>query len=174
MIIALHPIACHHRKETNALLTATSCWAAVGSNEVSLHLPFFQTKQPQALLSLLVTRVVQPLHQPHFSSLCTPELLSTPARGDPSAYNYHQCRLSEAEAPRSTEFPISKQNAPSLCWQGSSLSSASQRLTLWPGVTTRTELSASPSCCAGTSAFTVLINELLPKSLITKRGKLGL
>lgn len=105
MIIASHPIVCHQRKETDTLLIATSCWVAVESDEVSIQLPFLQTKQPQALLSLLITHVGQPLHQPCSSSLCTAELLSTSTRVGPSAYNHHQCHLSEAKAPRSTEFP---------------------------------------------------------------------
>lgn len=105
MIIASHPIACHQRKETDTLLIATSCWVAVETDEVSIQLPFLQTKQPQALLSLLITHVGQPLHQPCSSSLFTAELISTPASGGPSAYNHHQCHMSEVKAPRSTEFP---------------------------------------------------------------------
>lgn len=70
--ISLGSIACHLRKETNALLTATSFPVAVETIEVSPQLPLLQPQFPQLLL---ISLVFLSLHQLLCSSLPTLEQL---------------------------------------------------------------------------------------------------
>lgn len=59
-VVALNPVTCHHRKEINTLLAATSFQVVVKIDEVTPQPPFLQTKQPQFPQPLLMSYFLFP------------------------------------------------------------------------------------------------------------------
>ncbi|KAK4827926.1 hypothetical protein QYF61_022374 [Mycteria americana] len=69
--ISSFPITCYLGEETDPHLATTSFQAAVESDEVSPQPPFLQAKQPQFPQPLLISLVLQTLHQLRCLSLDT-------------------------------------------------------------------------------------------------------
>ncbi|KAK4824318.1 LOW QUALITY PROTEIN: hypothetical protein QYF61_013593 [Mycteria americana] len=69
--ISSHPITCYLGEETDPHLSTTSFQAVVESNKVSPQPPFLQAKQPQFPQPLLISLVLQTLHQLRCPSLDT-------------------------------------------------------------------------------------------------------
>ncbi|KAK4825740.1 hypothetical protein QYF61_002179 [Mycteria americana] len=67
--ISSRPITCYLGEETDPHLSTTSFQAVVESDKVSPQPPFLQTKQPQFPQPILISLVLQTLHQ-----LCCPSL----------------------------------------------------------------------------------------------------
>ncbi|KAK4831109.1 hypothetical protein QYF61_015412 [Mycteria americana] len=95
------PITCHLGEETDPHLSTTSFQVAVESEKVSPQPPFLQAKQPQFPQPLLISLVLQTLHQ-----LCCPSLdtlqhlnVSLVAGGPKLNTRFevrpHQCRVQE-------------------------------------------------------------------------------
>jgi len=93
------PITGYPEEETNTHLSTTSFQAVVESNKVSPQPPLLQTKQPQFLQPLLISFVLQTLHQPRCPSLDTLQHINVflvvrgPKLNTVFEVRPHQCRV---------------------------------------------------------------------------------